>query len=48
MVEATNLARYFDVSRPALQRWLAREPRRTLRAVDGVHFSIPRAPPSRS
>jgi peptide/nickel transport system ATP-binding protein len=42
VVEATNLARYFDVSRPALQRWLAREPRRTLRAVDGVHFSIPK------
>ncbi len=42
VVEATDLARYFDVSRPALQRWLAREPKRILRAVDGVHFSIPK------
>jgi peptide/nickel transport system ATP-binding protein len=42
VVEATDLARYFDVSRPALQRWLAREPRRILRAVDGVHFDIPK------
>src|SRR5215211_5941890 len=42
VVEATDLARYFDVSRPALQRWLAREPRRTLRAVDGVNFDIPK------
>ena len=28
VLEAVDLARYFDVSRPALQRWLAREPRR--------------------
>jgi peptide/nickel transport system ATP-binding protein len=42
VLEAVDLARYFDVSRPALQRWLAREPRRILRAVDGVHFSIPK------
>jgi oligopeptide transport system ATP-binding protein len=42
VVEAADLARYFDVSRPALQRWLAREPRRILRAVDGVYFSIPK------
>ncbi|MBR0653527.1 ABC transporter ATP-binding protein [Plastoroseomonas arctica] len=41
-VEARDLARYFDVSRPALQRLLAREGRRTLRAVDGVSFSIPK------
>ena len=42
MLEAQDLARYFDVSRPALQRLLAREPRRTLRAVDGVSFAIPK------
>jgi peptide/nickel transport system ATP-binding protein len=42
VLEATDLARYFDVSRPALQRLLSREPRRILRAVDGVHFSIPK------
>ncbi|RVT90105.1 ATP-binding cassette domain-containing protein [Rhodovarius crocodyli] len=42
MLEANDLARYFDVSRPALQRLIAREPRRTLRAVDGVSFTIPK------
>jgi peptide/nickel transport system ATP-binding protein len=40
--EATDLARHFDVSRPVLQRLLSREGRRTLRAVDGVSFSIPK------
>jgi len=42
MLETRDLARFFDVSRPALQRMLAREGRRTLRAVDGVSFSIPK------
>jgi peptide/nickel transport system ATP-binding protein len=42
MVEARNIARYFDVSKPALQRLIAREGRRTLRAVDGVSFDIPK------
>ncbi|WP_240048288.1 ABC transporter ATP-binding protein [Crenalkalicoccus roseus] len=42
MVEAEDLARHFDVSRPWLQRVLAREPRRILRAVDGVSFAIPK------
>jgi len=42
MLETEDLARYFDVSRPWLQRVLAREPRRTLRAVDGVSLSIPK------
>jgi peptide/nickel transport system ATP-binding protein len=42
MVEADDLARFFDVSRPALQRLLAGEPRRILRAVDGVSFAIPK------
>jgi len=41
-VEARDLARYFDVSRPPLQRLLAREGKRTLRAVDGISFSIPK------
>jgi len=40
--EARDLSRYFDVSKPALQRLLAREGRRTLKAVDGVSFAIPR------
>jgi peptide/nickel transport system ATP-binding protein len=42
MIEARDLARYFDVSRPWLQRLLAGEPRRILRAVDGVSFDIPK------
>ncbi len=42
MIEAKGLARHFDVSRPWLQRTLAREPVRILRAVDGVTFSIPK------
>ncbi len=36
VLEATGCRRDFDVSRPWLQRLLAREPRRTLRAVDEV------------
>ncbi len=39
---AEDLARSFDVSRPLLQRLLAGEGRRRLRAVDGVTFAIPR------
>jgi peptide/nickel transport system ATP-binding protein len=35
-----NAGRDFDVSRPWLNRVLEREPRRSLRAVDGVSFSI--------
>ena len=42
MFEARDLARHFDVSRPLLQRLLAREGKRTLRAVDGISFSIPK------
>ncbi|WP_431281247.1 ABC transporter ATP-binding protein [Humitalea sp. 24SJ18S-53] len=41
-VEARDIARYFDVSRPIVQRLIAREGRRSLRAVDGVTFDIPR------
>jgi peptide/nickel transport system ATP-binding protein len=43
VLEAIDVSRHFDVSRPALQRLLAGEARRTLRAVDGVSFAIPRA-----
>jgi oligopeptide/dipeptide ABC transporter ATP-binding protein len=39
---AEDLARYFDVSRPLLQRLLSGEGRRTLKAVDGVSFEIPK------
>ncbi len=42
VLQADGICRYFDVSRPWLQRTIAREPRRTLRAVDGISFSIPR------
>jgi peptide/nickel transport system ATP-binding protein len=42
MLAVEDLARYFDVSRPWLQRVLAREPRRILRAVDGISFAVPR------
>jgi peptide/nickel transport system ATP-binding protein len=42
MLEARDLARHFDVSRPLLQRMVAREGRRTLRAVDGISFAIPK------
>ncbi|MBP0466032.1 ATP-binding cassette domain-containing protein [Roseomonas sp. PWR1] len=42
MFEARDLARHFDVSRPLLQRMVAREGRRTLKAVDGISFDIPK------
>jgi len=41
VLEATGVSHYFDVSRPFLQRLVAREPRRRLRAVDDVSFVIP-------
>ena len=40
VLEANDVARHFDVSRPALQRLLAGEKKRILRAVDGVSFQI--------
>ncbi|MBU8540320.1 ABC transporter ATP-binding protein [Falsiroseomonas tokyonensis] len=40
MLETIDVARHFDVSRPLVQRLLAREGKRTLRAVDGVSFAI--------
>ncbi|MEO8715394.1 MAG: oligopeptide/dipeptide ABC transporter ATP-binding protein [Acetobacteraceae bacterium] len=42
VLEATDLTRIFDVSRPWLQRNLAREGRVLLRAVDDVSFAIGR------
>ncbi len=42
MLETEDVARFFDVSRPLLQRVIAREGKRMLRAVDGVSFAIPK------
>jgi peptide/nickel transport system ATP-binding protein len=42
LLRVRGLARHFDVSGPLLNRVLAREGRRILRAVDGVEFDIPR------
>ena len=39
-LEAVAVSHFFDVSRPFLQRVFAREPRRSLRAVDDVSFVI--------
>jgi len=43
VLQAIEVSRHFDVSRPVLQRLLAGEKKRTLRAVDEVSFDIPRA-----
>jgi len=42
LLELEDIGREFDVSRPWLNRMLEGEPRRILRAVDGVSFSIRR------
>jgi peptide/nickel transport system ATP-binding protein len=42
MLELRDAARYFDVSRPALQRLIAQEGKRILRAVDGVSLAVPK------
>ena len=42
VLEAVRVSRSFDVSKPWLQRMIARSGRRTLRAVDEVSFSIPK------
>ncbi len=42
LVEVEGLTRVFDVSKPWLERTLAREGRRQLAAVNGVSFSIAR------
>jgi peptide/nickel transport system ATP-binding protein len=40
LVEARGLARYFDVSKPLLNRLIEGQPRLLLKAVDGVDFAI--------
>jgi peptide/nickel transport system ATP-binding protein len=40
LLELIDVARYFDVSLPWLNRILERKPRQVLRAVDGVSFTI--------
>jgi peptide/nickel transport system ATP-binding protein len=40
LLKLDNVSRDFDVSRPWLNRVLEREPRRFLRAVDGVSFAV--------
>jgi peptide/nickel transport system ATP-binding protein len=42
LVEARDLKRVFDVSQPWLSRLIDREPRRLLKAVDGVDFAVSR------
>ena len=42
VMEAVNLACHFDVSPPFLTRVLDRQPRRILKAVDGVSFRVRR------
>jgi peptide/nickel transport system ATP-binding protein len=42
LLSVRGLARYFDASPPLLNRLLAGTGRRTLKAVDGVSFDIPR------
>jgi peptide/nickel transport system ATP-binding protein len=42
VLEAVAVSHVFDVSRPLLQRFFTREPRRGLRAVDDVSFRIAR------
>jgi peptide/nickel transport system ATP-binding protein len=42
LVELIDVARYFDVSLPWLNRLLERKPRTLLKAVDGVSFAIAR------
>ena len=42
LVEAHDLKRVFDVSQPWLSRLIDREPRRLLKAVDGVDFAVDR------
>jgi peptide/nickel transport system ATP-binding protein len=42
LLRVEDLRRYFDVSPPALERLLQRRPRATLKAVDGITFTIRR------
>src|SRR6266852_4931193 len=40
LLRVENLNHHFDVSPPALERLLQRKPRATLKAVDGISFTI--------
>jgi oligopeptide/dipeptide ABC transporter ATP-binding protein len=42
LLRADDLACWFDVSPPWLERTLSRQPAQTLKAVDGVSLSVPR------
>ncbi len=42
LVEVTRLRRVFDVSKPWISRLIEREPRRLLKAVDGLDFTVRR------
>jgi peptide/nickel transport system ATP-binding protein len=42
LLRVEDLRRYFDVSRPAIERLLRRRKRTTLKAVDGISFAIRR------
>ena len=42
LVSIRGLARYFDISKPLLNRVIERESRQVLKAVDGISFDIPR------
>jgi peptide/nickel transport system ATP-binding protein len=42
MIEVRGLAKGFDVSKPWLARMISHEPRLTLKAVDGIDFTIRR------
>lgn len=42
LIEVTNIARYFDVSPPFLERLIYRRPKVLLRAVDDVSFTLNR------
>ena len=43
LLQVRNLKRYFDVSRPWLNRVLEGKPRQNLKAVDGIDFEVTRA-----
>ena len=42
LLRAEDLACWFDVSPPWLERTLSRQPEQTLKAVDGVSLAVPR------
>ena len=42
LVAVEGLKRVFDVSKPWIQRVIDREPRRLLRAVDGIDVAVRR------